>query len=59
MTDAQMQALKQGRERAARQRRREAIARVKAFKTWMLTREGPMPAVPRDSDYRVFKGVTG
>lgn len=59
MTDGQKQALRQGRERAARQRRREAVARVKAFRSWMLTREGPMPVVPRDSDYQAFRSVTG
>lgn len=63
MTAAHKRALRDGRERAARQRRREAIARVRAWKKWcelsakdFAAALGKMPERPSDHDYRVSRG---
>jgi hypothetical protein len=51
--------LKAGRERAAKQRKREAIARVKAYERW-LAKGAPLkdiPTVPSNNDYAVARAA--
>lgn len=52
-------AMQQGRERARRQARRDAKARVRAFQAW-LKRGSPfdstMPPPPSDADFRIARG---
>lgn len=56
-------ALKAGRERAKRQRRREAVKRVRAFQRW-CKRGSPMgagqvPPIPSNADFRIARGERG
>jgi hypothetical protein len=54
--------LRQGRERyqqaEKRRRRREALARVKAYRAWLEAGSDlrRMPAVPTDSDFKLARG---
>ncbi len=71
MTSAHLTAMRVGRTRAARLRRRESIARVKAYRAWLradaayygakhlglrIPPKPAMPEVPSDHDYRVSRG---
>jgi ferric-dicitrate binding protein FerR (iron transport regulator) len=54
----QLAKMREGRQRAERQRRREAIARVRAYEAWLKAGSvlRRIPAIPSDADYRTARG---
>lgn len=46
-----------GREEADVRRRRQAVERVRTFRTWLVdgSRSGAMPPIPRDADYALAR----
>lgn len=59
MTPERLQAMKQGRQRAAERRQRQAVQTVRAYRRWCLEgcRKGAMPPVPSDAQYRLARAA--
>lgn len=58
LTSQQKTALRKGRERATRQRRRDAIRRVARYQAWLKAGSNlrSIPEIPSDADYRIARG---
>lgn len=51
-------AMQEGRERAARKRREEAVQRVQEFEAWSRSGEiRGIPEIPTDADYRAARAA--
>jgi hypothetical protein len=57
LTPEHLRALREGRQRRAREIKREAIARVTAYKRWLAagSKLSDIPEIPSDEDYAKWR----
>ena len=53
------QAMREGRERARAERRRRAVARVRAYERWLCSGSAlrTIPPIPSDAEYRAARAA--